>query len=204
MESQEIHRAASDPRTRVNSRGIGNRLASLRVRLSSGDSQGGAAPRSSPGRSSPGECQPAEIDGGLPWRIAGRRHMIRSGALTNGLDTMPPDRRGTMAAAQWMRGSPAVVLGLHRRVALAGGPDQAVQIGDSICFAAVMDEVAPLQRVWPPAVRLSRRAPIILRHRFLGQHELVAAGQVAGRATGSAPAGASCEALQPAVYWTCA
>ena len=70
------------------------------------------------------------------------------------------------------------VLRLDRRVALAGSLDQAVHVGDFDMPAAVVDEVCVLQRVGHQRHAVAARADH-LRHRFLGQDQLVAAGQVA-------------------------
>ena len=70
------------------------------------------------------------------------------------------------------------VLRLDRRVALAGSLDQAVHVGDFDMSAAVVDEVRVLQRVGHQRNAVAARADH-LGHRFLGQDELVAAGEVA-------------------------
>ena len=70
------------------------------------------------------------------------------------------------------------VLGLDRRVAFARGSAEAIQVGDLDVSPAVADEIGLLQRVGHQRYAVAARADH-LRHRFLRQNELVAAGQVA-------------------------
>lgn len=71
-----------------------------------------------------------------------------------------------------------LVLGLHRAVAFAGNPDQAVEVGYFDMPAAVMDEVRLLQCAGHKGNAVAAGADH-LRDRLLGKHQLVAAGQVA-------------------------
>src|SRR4030095_11349052 len=70
------------------------------------------------------------------------------------------------------------VLRLDRRIALARRLDQAVEVGDLDMPAAIVNEIRLLQRVGHQRYAVTARADH-LRHRFLGQDELVAAGKVA-------------------------
>src|SRR5665213_4081336 len=77
--------------------------------------------------------------------------------------------------AMWPKQS--VVLRLDRCVTFARGLAQPIEIGDLDMSPAVVNEIGVLQRVGDQRYAVAARADH-LRHRFLRQHELVAAGTV--------------------------
>ena len=97
-----------------------------------------------------------------------------------------------------------VILRLNRRVAFAGRLDQAFHVGDFDVPAAVMDEVCLLQRVGHQRNAVAR-APIIwaIDSWVSTSLSLPERSRVCSRHRASRDS-TVCEALQPAVCWTCA
>src|SRR5450432_3547420 len=88
-------------------------------------------------------------------------------------------RRGDPRSRQATRTEQPLVLGLDRCIAFAGSVAETLQIGDLDMAPAVADEIGLLQRVGYQRYAVAARADH-LRHRFLRQNDLVAAGEIAG------------------------
>src|SRR6266404_4486658 len=115
------------------------------------------------------------------YACANSRPPVRSCAVPRQL----PERGPTVIRRPSVRDSglptrtkQSFVMGLDRCVAFAGGLAEAVQIGDLDVSPAIADEMGLLQRVGHQRYAVAAGSDH-LRHRFLRQNKLVAAGEVA-------------------------
>ncbi len=90
----------------------------------------------------------------------------------------PEQRIGRRSVADRLTTQQSGILRLDGGVAFARGSDQSIRIGDLDVAAAVVDEVRLLQGVCDQRHAVAAGADH-LRHRLLGQDDLVAAGEVA-------------------------